>query len=432
MTQATIAIIIFAAAFISFILEKIPLAMTCMAGGLAMALTGCMELKDVYSGFGSDTTIMVAAMIFVGIALDDVGLTDMLGRGVSHLGLHKNERVFIFALFLISAFLSAFLSNSAVIAMLIPVIQAMSKAPGSKITQKRSIMPTGMAAGIGGGLTLIGTPPQLVASNILTESGIEGTRAITFWETGYTMLPIVIAVAIYFATIGYQIEKKVLKDRPTNALDDLMLENGATESKRSVPKWKLWFVGAVSIFLAAAFIIGLWDVAIIALIGAVLLISTGCISWKKALRDADWNTIIIVGSSTALATGLNKSGGGLAIAQAAVNLFGGEDASKYVMLVVLVFLSVFLTNFMGNIALVAALVPIALEIAVLVGANPMGYALTCTVACLLAISTPIGTGAVTQTLVGGYKFKDYIKIGLPINLIIACMLCVIAPLVYAI
>lgn len=435
MEHSTIAIIIFALAFVSFILEKIPLAMTSLAGALAMALTGAMDYADVYSGFGSNTTIMVAAMIFVGLALDEVGLTNMLGRGISKIGLHKNERLFIFALFLISAILSAFLSNSAVIAMLIPVIQAMSKAPGSKITQKHTIMSTGMAAGIGGGLTLIGTPPQLVASNILVESGIAGTRAITFWETGYTMLPIVVVVAIYFLTIGYHIEKKVLKNCPTNALDDLTQAGGeavAEQNRQTAPKWKLYFAAGVSIFLVAAFMMNLWNVAIVAIFGAVLLISTGCISWKKVLRDADWNTIIIVGASSALATGLNKSGGGLVIARAAVNLFGGEDASKYVMLVVLVFLSIFLTNFMGNIALVAALIPIALEIAVLVGANPMGYALTCTVACLLAISTPIGTGAVTQTLVGGYKFTDYIKIGLPINLVIGVLLCVLAPIVYTI
>ena len=433
MEQSTIGILIFAVAFVSFILEKIPLAMTALAGGMAMALTGCMDLSDVYSGFGSETTIMVAAMIFVGVALDAVGLTDLLGKGISKLGIHKNERLFVFVLFLASAGISAFMSNSATIAMLIPVIQAMSHAPGSKVTQKHAIMSTGMAAGIGGGLTLIGTPPQMVTNGILAESGIEGTRAITFWETGYAMLPIVIVVAIYFATIGYKIEQKVLKDRPANALDDLVIENGGNAAEtQAAPKWKLWFAGIVSIFMVVAFAMGLWDTAIIAIIGAVLLISTGCITWKKAIRDTDWNTIIIVGASTALATGLNKSGGGEVIAQAAVNLFGGEDANKYVMLAVLVCISVFLTNFMGNIALVAAVIPIALDISVIVGADPMGYAITCTIACLLAISTPIGTGAVTQTLVGGYKFADYIKIGLPINIIITVLLCIIGPIVYPI
>lgn len=60
MEQSTIGILIFAVAFVSFILEKIPLAMTALAGGMAMALTGCMDLSDVYSGFGSETTITTA------------------------------------------------------------------------------------------------------------------------------------------------------------------------------------------------------------------------------------------------------------------------------------------------------------------------------------------------------------------------------------
>lgn len=433
MEQSTIAIIIFALAFISFILEKLPLAMTCFLGALAMAFTGVIEFKDVYVNFGSSTTLMVAAMLIVGLALDEIGITDMIGRAISKSGLHKNERLFIFVVFLIAAVMSAFLSNSAVIAMFIPIIQGMSKVKDSVITQKHTLLPIGIAAGVGGGLTLVGTPPQLVASNILTSSGIEGTRAITFWETGYSMLPIVIVMAIYFLTIGYNIEKKVLKNRPTNALDDLAAANMQSEQhEKNTPKWKVFFALGVSAFVIIAFIINLWEIAIIAILAATLLVSTNCIPWNTALLKMDWNTIVILGSSAALATGLNKSGGGLVIAQGAVNLLGGADTNKYLMLAVLIFISILLTNFMGNIALVAAVVPIALEIAKLVGGDPMGFAITCTVACLLAISTPIGTAAVTQTLVGGYKFKDYVKIGLPINIISGILLCIIAPLVYSI
>lgn len=429
MEQSTIAIIIFALAFVSFILEKIPLAVTCFLGALAMAFTGVIEFKDVYANFSSSTTLMVAGMLVVGLALDEIGITDLIGRAISKTGIHKSERLFVFFVFLIAAVLSGFLSNSAVIAMFIPIIQAMSKAPNSKITQKHALMPVGMAAGIGGGLTLVGTPPQLIASNILETSGVEGARAITFWETGYAMLPIVLVAAVYFLTIGYRIEKTALRDRPTNALDDLALADPAP-ARKDVPKWKVYFAMAVSVFVIYAFVTNLWEVAIVAITASMLLVVTKCITWEQTLRRMDWNTIVILGSSAALATGLNKSGGGLVIARFAVDLFGGEDTSKYLMLVVLVFISMLLTNFMGNIALVSAVVPIALEIAKLVGADPMGYSITCVVACLLAISTPIGTAAVTQTLVGGYKFKDYVKIGLPINLIAGVLLCIIAPIVY--
>ena len=434
MEPSTVAIIIFGLAFVSFMLEKIPLALTCIVGSLAMVFTGILDYGDLYSGFGNKTVIMVVGMMVVGAALDETGVTALIGRALSRCGLHKNERIFIFVVFLAAAGMSGFFSNNGTISLFIPIIQAMSKVPQSKITQRNALMPIGMAAGIGGGLTLVGTPPQLIASNILVESGVEGTRAITFWETGYSMLPIVLVAAVYFLTIGYNIEKKALKDRPLAPLDELTTQLGESEeqSENSVPKWKTYFSIAVLGGIVLAFMFDLWDVAIIAITGATLLILTGCIRWKKSLTSIDWNTIVILGSSVALAAGLNKSGGGMVIANAAVQLFGGEDVNKYVMLIVLICVSVFLTNFMGNMALVAALVPISLDIALLVGANPMGYAVTVTVACLLAISTPIGTAAVTQTLIGGYKFKDYVKLGLPINIIMTILLCIIAPIVYTI
>lgn len=435
MEQSTIAIIIFALAFISFVWEKIPMALTCILGAMAMAFSGILDFPQVYSGFGGETVVMVAGMMIIGLAFDEVGVTRLLGRAIARIGLHRHERLFVFGLFLLTAGISAFFSNVGTTAMIIPLVQAMSKAPGSNITQRNSLMPVGMAAGIGGGLTLIGTTPQLIVSNLLATSGIQGTRAITFWETGYAMLPLVLVAAVYFLTIGYDIERKTLGDRPRNPLDDpthQALAGAGAPPKAPSTSWKTYFSIAVMIAVVFAFMFGLWDVAIIALGGAAILVMAGCLSWKKALQGVDWNTIVILGTSAALAAGLNQSGGGLVIAYFFVNLFGGPGADKYLMLVVLICVCVVLTNFMGNAALVAAMVPIGLEVAGLVDADPMGYSITITVACLLAVATPIGTASVTQTLVGGYHFKDYVQLGLPITVIMTVVLCAIAPIVYTI
>ena len=89
-----------------------------------------------------------------------------------------------------------------------------------------------------------------------------------------------------------------------------------------------------------------------------------------------------------------------------------------------------LTNFMGNAALVIAMIPISLEVALTCGANPMCFALATTVSCMLAFSTPIGTACVTQTLVGGYRYHDFVKIGLPINILAILAVGLVSPIVY--
>ena len=101
-----------------------------------------------------------------------------------------------------------------------------------------------------------------------------------------------------------------------------------------------------------------------------------------------------------------------------------------VLLFVCVAVGAVLTNFMGNAALVIAMIPISLEVALIGGANPMCFALATTVSCMLAFSTPIGTACVTQTLVGGYRYHDFVKIGLPINILAILAVGLVSPIVY--
>ena len=159
--------------------------------------------------------------------------------------------------------------------------------------------------------------------------------------------------------------------------------------------------------MVVGFAFNLFDIGAVSLMAAAIMLVCGVIPWKAALRDMDWNTVLVLAFSAALAAGLNESGGGAMIAQGIVSLFGGADANPAVLLFVCVAVGAVLTNFMGNAALVIAMIPISLEVALTCGANPMCFALATTVSCMLAFSTPIGTACVTQTLVGGYRYHDF-------------------------
>ena len=173
------------------------------------------------------------------------------------------------------------------------------------------------------------------------------------------------------------------------------------------------------------------NVGIIGLLGATILITSGCMPLKKTLAEMDWNTLVILAAAQGFATGLDVSGGGKVIADAVLNLFGGQEASTAVLMAVGVIVTTILTNFMSNTALAAMMTPIYIQIANSLGVSPVPFviAIGC-VATNLACATPVGTPACTQTLPAGYKYMDYMKIGGPLAIILMIAAAALAPVMY--
>ena len=127
MSPSTICIIIFVLCIISFALEKIPLGVTALVGGILLAATGIIDTAAVYSSLGNQAVAIIIGTCLVGMGLEKAGITDLVGKGLSKTGVTGNERAFVLVVFLVTSALSAFLSNSAVVAMFIPIIQSMSR-----------------------------------------------------------------------------------------------------------------------------------------------------------------------------------------------------------------------------------------------------------------------------------------------------------------
>lgn len=426
MEQSTLAIIIIGLAIISFAWEKIPLAVTAMIASLAMGIFGIIKFSDVSAGFASTVTMMVGGMIIVGNSLFETGLAKVLGAKLVKLPIVNNERIFLFLIVVLTSFLSAFLSNSAVVAMFIPIIGAVVMRSGGRVTNKNLVLGAGMGAAMGGAGTMVGSTAQLIGQGILMKTA--GCRPLTFFELGYLVGPLCVVLALYFVTFGYKLQKKVL-DFEDQAVDpNAMAEMQEEENTKFT--WQMILSGSVMVACVLGFIFNVWNVGIIALVGCAILMGTGCIDFKKSMRDLDWNTLVILSAAQGFAKGLDVSGGGKVIANFILNLFGGQDASVYALLVVAVVLSTILTNFMSNTAVVAMLAPIFIPLAFALKASPETFVIGVIIGASTALSTPIGTPAVTQTLVAGYRYMDYVKIGLPINIILTIITCIFLPIIY--
>lgn len=419
MSLSTITLLFLAFAVVMFVWEKIPLALTAMIVCIGLTITGVLDAKAAFAGFVNSNVILCVAMFIVGQALFETGMANKIGSLVTRFA--KTERQCIIAVMLITGLMSGFLSNTGTAAVLIPVVIGI--AASSDFSRGKLLMPLVFAAALGGNLSIIGAPGNLIGTNALNELGIE----TGFFEYIGVVLPMLVFGILYFAVFGY----KLLPDNKdlVSADDDQF----AAKDFSGVPVWKQTASLVILILSILAMIfekqIGV-KLHVSASVGAIILILTGVISEKEALRSIDLKTVFLFGGSLALASALETTGAGTLVANAIIHALG-DTPSPFLLLLVIWIITCALTNFMSNTATTALMVPIAVALAQGVGADPRAVVVATVIAGSCAYATPIGMPANTMVVgIGGYSFRDYVKAGLPLIGVSFVICMVLLPILF--
>ena len=420
-------LIVLAVMAVLFVTEIIPLAITSLGGAIALGLMGIITPKVVFSGLSDSTVVLFAGMFVVGAALFYTGLAQKIGETVvSHAGTSENG--LMLAIMLVTATMSAFLSNTGTTAALLPVVVGICAV--AKIPASRQLMPLAFAAGIGGIITMVGTPPNIIVSGTLTKFG---EQPFGFFEFAWIGIPLTIATIVFMMLIG----KHLL---PKHEIADAgeVEQEVAAEDISNDPKKQL-FSGIILLGVIIAMILGqpLKDnfginlpLSMVAVIGAMLCVLTGCLNEKQAYTSIDWVTIFLFAGMMPVATALDQSGAGKMIANAVIGVMG-DNPSPYFATGVLFALSCIMTQFMSNTASCALLAPIGISIAQGMGADPHAVLMAIGVAASCAFGTPVGTPPNTLVLgPGQYKFTDYVKAGVPLILVCFVVSLIIIPMVW--
>ena len=417
MSQITITLLFLLFAIVMFMWEKIPLGLTSMIVCVGLVVTGVLEWQTAFAGFIDSNVILFVAMFIVGGALFETGMANKIGGIVTHFA--KTERQLIVAIMVIVGVMSGFLSNTGTAAILIPVVIGIAAKSG--YSRSRLLMPLVFAAAMGGNLTLIGAP-----GNMIAQSGMEGIGLkFGFFDYAKVGVPILIVGIIYFAFIGY-------KFLPNKEGSD---EGIFDESKdfSHVPKWKQYLSLVILLLTLVGMIfeeqLGI-NLCVIGCIGALALMVTGVISEKDALASIDLKTIFLFGGTLSLAAALEQTGAGELIAEKVIGMLG-DNPSPYVLTFVIFMLCCVMTNFMSNTATTALMVPIGISIAQGMGADPSAVLMACVIGGSCAYATPIGMPANTMVVTaGGYTFKDYAKAGVPMILVATVVSMILLPIFY--
>jgi len=424
MSQSALAIIILLIIMVCFVINKIPMGLTAVLGALLMALVGIIDFPDALSSFGSDTVMMVFGVITMGNALLETRSTEYIGKKLFNaMGAGNNERLFICAAVALAAVISAFTSNTATVAIMLPLVSSVVAVSGGRMKRKNTYMAVGIASVAGGNLTLAGSTPQLIAQGILTQT--DGCRGMTFFELTRGALPIVILLIVYYATIGYKLQNKVFDFNDPQS--EFTEEGDGEYNKSKMLTTTLIFVGCT-----ICFVLELATMGVVAMIGACLCCLTGCISFKKAFHMMDWTAITVLGGSLGFAKGMESSGAGNMLAEGLLNILSalGNPSPVLVGASLILFCSV-ISNFISNTAVAAIVTPFAISIAKSMGIDPIPFVIMVIIASNLAFATPIGTPPMTLTLAGGYRFMDYVKVGGLYNVLAVMTAIITLPLLYS-
>lgn len=401
---------------ILFVTEIIPLAITSLSGAIALGLLGVISPKTVFSGLSDTTVVLFAGMFVIGGAMFYTGLAQTIGTAVVKRA-GSSENGLMFAVMLVTAIMSSVLSNTGTAAALLPVVLGICSV--AKIPASRQLMPMAFAAGIGGIITMVGTPPNIIANGALKAAGI---REFGFFEFAWIGIPLTVATIAFMMFIG----KRFL---PSHILStDVEVEQEVDEVSND-PKKRV-FAGLILIGVVVVMALNLIPLHIAAVIGAILCVLTGCLKEKQAYTSIDWVTIFLFAGMMPVATAMDKSGAGKMIADGVIALMG-NDPSPYMATAILFLLSCVLTQFMSNTASCALLAPIAIAIAKGMGASPHAVMMAIAVAASCAFATPVGTPPNTLVLgPGEYSFMDYVKAGIPLIIVCFIVSLIVIPVVW--
>ncbi len=414
-SQAIITLVVLAVVAFLFVTELIPLAVTAIGASVTLGFLGVLSPSEVFSGLSNSTVVLFAGMFVVGAAMLESGLAQTIGNSVvKRVG--TKELPLMIALMVLTIMMSSFASNTGTVACLLPVIIGICVA--AKIPSSALLMGLAIAANTGGTITMVGTPPNIIAAGALDAAGIP---KFGFFEFAWIGIPLSIMSVLYMVFIG----RKLI---PQNYSDVGAVSNVASAG---TPRSRLICL-AILFFVIMGLIFGIPGLTqeMVAIVGALACVLFGCLSEKKAYQGIDWVTIFLFAGMLPISTALEKTGAGAMIADEVVGLVG-DNPSPYLFMSVLFCLSCGLTQFMSNTAAAALLCPIGISIANKMGCSPYPVLMAIAMAASCAFTTPVATPPNTLVMAPGkFKFIDYIKVGVPLVVLSLIICVVIIPMVW--
>ncbi len=419
MSPAIITLLILVVAIIIFISDRLPMGLVAFMVPMALYFFGVIGVKDIFASIVNENVILIIAMCVLGAAFFKTGLAWQSSKIL--LKYAKTERSLSVLIFMISGVMSAFVSNSGTVAVLIPIVLGI--AGTSQIKPIKLFMPLVFGATIGADISIIGSPGNLIAKNTI-ETFSKGNLSVPFFEYAKIGIPLMIACALLLFFFG----SRLIPDRDGHEQSDVQMDYS------HIPEWHklltlIVFVLAILGMVATDYVKFLPPIHIIACCAAIVLVLTGVLNQKETFNSFETLTVFMLAFMMPLGAALNSTGAGEMIARAVISVTG--NSGVIVIMASLWILTWALTQVMSNTAACTLLCPVGWTIAQSIGADPRAVVIAIFIASSVAVCTPMAIPANSMIIgPGNVKFKDFLKPGLAISFVCFIVSMILLPVFY--
>ena len=452
-------------------------------------VTGVLDAKEAFSGFSSGSVVVIGVLFVVVAGLTYTGVLQWI---VKHLlGQPDSYGKAVVRLMLPVAALSSFLSNTTVVTLFVSIVKMWSKKLG--ISPSKLLIPLSYASGMGGVCTLIGTPPNLIVSGLYAEQTGVAMNVLATTIPGLFCLAVGVLSIIAMRrllpdrkapesgdedTAEYTVELIVPSDNKyigetlgyAGLLDvkggrlirmhhfdnvkvpidkdefimggDHMVFAGQIKDIMELSKTHGLIVGdevidvGVKTLLSSLVMLtmvvlsatGVMPLLQCAFLAAAAMLLLRCCTPDLAMKSINWDILMVFAGSVVLGLAIQKTGIAERMAFGILDVCG---TNPIVVMTAVCFVATFITEFISNTAAGAMFFPIMYEAAEKLGYEPYPFLIALMIAVSSSFATPIGSP--THMLVygpGGYRFSDFMRVGLLMNLIILAANIFIVNIVY--
>lgn len=394
--DAWITILTIIGVFMSLLLTKVRAEVAFFTAMATLCITGVLDFETSFKGLDSSSVLLVAVLFIVIAGLRYAGALEWL---VAHLmGQPRNHAMALVRLMVPVGILSSFMSNTATTALFQNVVKIWSTK--LHISPSKLLIPLAYAASLGGLLTLIGTPPNLIISS---------QYAIDTGEYMNLLEPLPVGACVMLVSIVLVIlMRNAIPTRKSN--DDAQSDFAAVKPNKRKTATSLIILLAMLVTSSC----GILPLTTCCLIAGILMVVTKCCTSEQAFQEVNWRVIIIFSGSICIGTAIDKTG----LAKFMVSNILNISSDPVVILVVICVVAAILTELLSDTGCAAMIYPIAYEAAVTLHVNPVTFAIALMMSVSNSYATPIATPPnmiVYES--GGYRFADFARIGLPLKVV---------------
>jgi di/tricarboxylate transporter len=213
--------------------------------------------------------------------------------------------------------------------------------------------------------------------------------------------------------------------------DDVVVVGQPLESAAAMPlKHKAPLAGGIMLLMVVLMIAEVFPAVVSVMLAAVLMVATGCLrNMEAAYKTVNWESIVLIGGMIPMSTAIEKSGAATLISEGLVGSLG--SAGPMAMLAGIYFATSFLTLFISNTACAILFAPIALSASVQLGVNPVPYLFAVSLGATICFAVPFSTPPNALVMSAGrYSFMDYVKVGMPVQILLGVAMVVALPLFF--